>query len=602
MPESDTIPILIQFLYGEYAAAVLPASSERLLKWARAFDEWLRERKLSKNQGLYPHARLGWKYLLNLVRRPPWEIGPADIEGFRDAMLEQGSAHNTVRAELFRISDFYEWCGRRGIDPETEAGFNPAKEVRKPSVKGARQLHILSHEEAGALLGLLKADEALISRRDYAFLLSRLLLGVPNKTLRDLRWGQIELREGGAWVEWRPGKPKTPLPEKAWEAIHEYLSASGRIGADRAEGMPAEAYIFAPLTGPFGKNATGRAEEWQEGRSMTYKNLLYIVKTYGALAGIEAEKLNLPTLRYTAIAHYMETSPSTDELGDFLGIRQRNVIAQYRFRVRTILRQQPPGDFEARQPGESRVRRAPTSEDMFKHGMYSPWFPPGEIEAIMEAGIMGMKDETDWLDSLMNGAWERIWEPGMNKKAQVELGEAYSICTTRLSELLSFEKEGLYGLCEKDAEGVAFIQDYFKARDDLEGYCPTLEEIQEAVNEVMPVDERKQEHLSRCIARERLILYNLKVLAEETEDPHYYAYLLQKYGQCCSRLCRLLRRARPEPGRIWQWTEMKIEEWKAREWEYWRSQSPTMVEGWTGPVPGPGPAADGPTAGQEPAQ
>jgi hypothetical protein len=62
---------------------------------------------------------------------------------------------------------------------------------------------------------------------------------------------------------------------------------------------------------------------------------------------------------------------------------------------------------------------------MFKHGLYSSWFPPGEIERIMEAGIMGMKDETDWLESLMNGAWERIWEPGMNKKAQVELGEAY---------------------------------------------------------------------------------------------------------------------------------------------------------------------------------
>jgi integrase len=97
----------------------------------------------------------------------------------------------------------------------------------------------------------LKHDPWLLSKRDYAFFLCRLWMGVPFKALQQLKWGQIQVQEDGAWVDWGPGKRSTCLPEEAWQAILDYLQAAGRIGEQRPQGMSPEAYIFAPLADPW---------------------------------------------------------------------------------------------------------------------------------------------------------------------------------------------------------------------------------------------------------------------------------------------------------------------------------------------------------------
>jgi hypothetical protein len=144
------------------------------------------------------------------------------------------------------------------------------------------------------------------------------------------------------------------------------------------------------------------------------------------------------------------------------------------------------------------------------------------------------------------------------------------------------------GLCKEDAEAVECLQSYHRENPDGDGSFPSLEEIMAWVDEDDPPDQRVQDHLRRAIARNRLVMRNIKRLAEETEDPLEYAGLLQKYALCCSRLCRLLRQARPEPGRIAAWNERQLQDWARRQLEWWRQQPPIMVEGWTGPIPGPG--------------
>jgi integrase len=89
--------------------------------------------------------------------------------------------------------------------PGVRAGLQPGGRRLPPKTRRYANATTLTESESRALLEVFKADDSLLSRRDYAFLLSRLRLGVKNKLLIELRWGQIELREGRAWVEWAPG-------------------------------------------------------------------------------------------------------------------------------------------------------------------------------------------------------------------------------------------------------------------------------------------------------------------------------------------------------------------------------------------------------------
>jgi integrase len=315
MSVEDSTPTLLQLLFKDSAATASQTASERLLKWAQAFDGWLAGARDPATRRSY---LLAWRQLVELLGAPPWKVTRADIERYRDWLAGQGYADRTIHNHLRNIRYFYEWCSRGGVDLECGPGFNPAAGTSQPKRNPYGTARTLSESEAGALLEVLKADECSLSQRDYAFLLSRLRLGVKNKLLIELRWGQIELREGRAWVEWAPGLPRTPLPEEAWKAILGYLEGSGRLGSNRPEGMPPQAFIFAPLGDSFGLNIRGRAEDWDEGRCLSLRRLDTTLKTYGRLVGIAADKLNLTTLRYTAVERFLETSPSTDELEDFL--------------------------------------------------------------------------------------------------------------------------------------------------------------------------------------------------------------------------------------------------------------------------------------------
>jgi integrase len=253
MPDTNPVPILIEMMFGESARVSVKTASERLLAWAGAFDEWLETRKTSQSK--YNDSRRAWKQLLARVRKPPWDMTRADIEGYR-AWLDERLSPSTVRHQIAYIHIFYSWCSRKAIDPLAGPDFNPAAGIRKH--RGVySKAQALTEEESTALLRLLKHDPWLLSKRDYAFFLCRLWMGVPTQALQQLKWGQVQVQEDGAWVDWGPGKRSTCLPEEAWQAILDYLEAAGRIGEARPQGMPAEAYIFAPLADPLRVDAAG---------------------------------------------------------------------------------------------------------------------------------------------------------------------------------------------------------------------------------------------------------------------------------------------------------------------------------------------------------
>jgi integrase len=292
MPSPDPVPTLLQLMFGESAPAALLLDSPRLMLWARAFDEWLEECKRVQHKRSHVNILNNWKSFFNLVAIPPWAVTPLDIERYRDCLVDQGKSAGTIRYIFWSIGKFYKWCSQRGIDPQCGPSFNPVSGISTPVPNPGPPM--LGSDEAAALLELLKADSCLLSRRDYAFFLARLRLGVSLKSLRELRWGDIQVKDGRAWVVWSSHLPASPLPEDVWQAILDYLQASGRLGQARPGGMPPAAYIFTPLANLFGQGATGLAEDWDEGRFVSTSHLYDILKIYGGLAGIQAVKLTLP--------------------------------------------------------------------------------------------------------------------------------------------------------------------------------------------------------------------------------------------------------------------------------------------------------------------
>ena len=185
-----------------------------------------------------------------------------------------------------------------------------------------------------------------------------------------------------------------------------------------------------------------------------------MVKIYGVLAGIERDKLSLAALRLAAVDQFMESDTSLEELDAFLGSPGPAAARQFRYIVRLIRQCRPDPGFEPRLPASVRSRQPHnyTSQDSFKHGLYASRLPVEEINAILAEGIVGMKEETAGLETLMMGVMERLAKVKDEFRPTVALSDAHLMCSVRLMELIDFEYEAGGGLSEGDAQSVETIQ------------------------------------------------------------------------------------------------------------------------------------------------
>lgn len=144
----------------------------------------------------------------------PWEIRREDIERHAAWMKQEGFAASTTNCAIGIISSFYQWCDEQRVDTACLPGFNPAKEATRMKMRRYEGASIWSREEVGTFLDLLSRDGSVLGRRDYAFFLARISLGVPLKNLQRLVWGQIEVDEAGACVRWRQDGQRVRLPDQ----------------------------------------------------------------------------------------------------------------------------------------------------------------------------------------------------------------------------------------------------------------------------------------------------------------------------------------------------------------------------------------------------
>jgi len=195
------------------------------------------------------------------------------------------------------------------------------------------------------------------------------------------------------------------IPAEVWEAIRNALKASGRLA-----GMRADDYIFSSLAEP-GKAETGsRAEDWKAERRLTSKQILYNLKLYGRLAGIEEEKLTLMALRRTAIRLRLDEGASLGEMQAFMDCREEAKSTKYRLGK---LPQLPVDEMRTSEGGENEVRVLVQKGKPFKpgdgttHGFYARSQPPESVAAVLKEGVQGIGEEIVGLRMLARGLLER---------------------------------------------------------------------------------------------------------------------------------------------------------------------------------------------------
>jgi site-specific recombinase XerD len=540
MAEGQEVLVLLELMFGENAALVGQTASERLLRWCQAMDDWLAERRQAYTDSTYTHSMTAWKRLLSGCGQVPWEIRPADIGEHIERLEAQGYNPKTIQCDLSALSRFYEWCKQREVEPTCGEGFNLVAAVNRPKVANYAKAEVLSRAEVRRLLALLVRDESNLGRRDYAFFLARLRMGVRSRWLQRLQWGQIERDEAEVRIHWQEERDGTACPQEVWEAVSAYLVASWRM-----KGLRPEDYIFAPMVDFVKREANDQPQAWDEERYLTSRQIHNSLKKYGRLAKIPEEKLRLPALRHTAVLLHREAGDILEEIHAFLGTGAR--LEQ----TRRYLKQLPelPPD-EGRGLGEEQEapalpnRRAVlfTSEDWFLHGLHARRQPAEEVQAILAQDIQGMEEEFAGLRMLSRRLFNAQTEAESDERAAL-LADTYTQAAARLGQISREERER-GARSEDQSEEDQWVQDSLTILDNL--WAEDLEELpSEQFWRELAESDSEMEATSRWLTEEiasiRLVLRNLYDLAMGTEEVKALVRYSDKYGQGCIRLTRLLK-------------------------------------------------------------
>lgn len=549
MDEHQDIPLLFTFYFGDSASSAHRGASRRFKKWSRAFDSWIAHQRQHYRQDTLKHALLAWRRLVRQSGKMPWQLTSSDIDHHIVRLKQEGFAVSTVNGSIGFIAGFYQWCAEQHVDSACPPGFNPAKGASRTKLTRYAEVSMWSRVELDALLDLLHRDSSPLGKRDYAFFLARLSLGVPLKSLQRLAWGQIEQDDAGAWICWRMDGQRVRLPDRLWQELTEYLRISGRL-----EGMSAGKYIFAPQIQPVTSGTGGRAEDWLEGQPLSSAAILSSLKLYGRQLGIPEGKLTLMALRRSAIRLRLDQGESLEGMQVFMDSREKIKCTKYRLCRLPGLSGGVPFDGQ----DQERVPLVPVREtrlleggESTTHGFYTHRKDIQAVRAVIDENIHGIAQETACLRSLMRGLLEREWD-------EASLMEAYSHAAHRLGGFVSAGEPAHKGEKDTWADEVLSMLDRVEA---LNGRPPISPRVREQAFGGLSAGVEGIGLVTEETATIRFLLRNVYARAMQGVDTREYLRLVDLYGLGCVRLARLLKLGgTDESGRLEHYLRESIDE------------------------------------------
>ena len=270
------------------------------------------------NKGSYETRRV-YRIILTqffaFVTKHPSNVKQSDAIRYRHELEKRGKAPSTIRQHLAAISGYYSFCISRDL-----AIYNPTKGVTRPPVDsyiGATWLnpvqakHFISQPDLETVKG----------KRDFAILITLLLTGLRRKELANVRRADIQEKDEKIYLTYtcKGGiRLIRDIPRRCWEAIQEYLIASGREITD-------DSPLFTALAdaGEYhGKNGNGH-------HPITPEAIRQMVIYYSRQAFGDEIKVRPHTLRHTAGTLLRKSGCSVEEVQSFLKHKRLDTTRRY---------------------------------------------------------------------------------------------------------------------------------------------------------------------------------------------------------------------------------------------------------------------------------
>lgn len=321
-----------------------------------------------------------------------------DVQAWVEAMMGAGRSGGYVRGMVSKVKRFYDFVKEQGEERgEREKGEeeenNPARGVRTRRERVYTQARALNEEEARELLRMVEHEESILGKRDYALLQMHLALGWKSKEILGLKWeDRTTLNSSGLQ------RPLEVRASEVWQEVEAFLKAAGKWGR-----MEAGDHLFPPLITALQQPPTGKPEEWDWGKGLTYDTLIRMVRLYAGKAGMQG--VTCRTLRNTAAKLRLERGEDEAETLHFLGIRKNSSSRRY---LRGL-------------KGEQEEHWTKKEIERRKDG-YIPRHKPHcrRSEGAMKNGIYAAKRKF-WLSDARPGKW--TWEKPLDLAWMAEMME-----------------------------------------------------------------------------------------------------------------------------------------------------------------------------------
>jgi len=166
---------------------------------------------------------------LDWIGKPPENIAPADVDAWRQELVEDGCSKATVNKRLSHLSSFFTHLARDG-----HIYTNPVAYVKRSRVRPYGKVHPLADDEVVAMKRAIEAEPNLIIRkRDMAIFSLFLYYGLRRQELCQLRWADVKLRQRAPAIRIKAkgGEERViRLTAEDRDLILDYLETSRRRG------------------------------------------------------------------------------------------------------------------------------------------------------------------------------------------------------------------------------------------------------------------------------------------------------------------------------------------------------------------------------------
>ncbi len=249
-------------------------------------------------------------------QKEPAEVTPADVQRWRDHLIERRRSASTVSFKLSVVRSLFDYLVMGGYVPTNPA---LAKLVPPPAVPEDLSGRALSVKEVRHLLSGPDRGKP-EGARDYALLFLMLRTSLRVSEACSLRLSQIRWSHG-RWVvrlKVKGGRERTqPIPSDVKQAIDEYLRLDRKRREVQHSGGP-EQYVFQPHT-------NYRTLEFDKPLSATMA--WHLVRKWGRFTGVG--KLSPHDLRRTAITRALDQGLSYRQVQMMSGHKDPKTVMRY---------------------------------------------------------------------------------------------------------------------------------------------------------------------------------------------------------------------------------------------------------------------------------